>query len=329
LGGLFEVLLIYAVLISADLRSEQFITFVKVYILSSVIPLCFSFWQLANNLYEFSSVELPFQSLLIENKYEVLEHRYFFAGDGFSRISSTYAEPVLFSNYLCSVFLFSFVLSPRTFFERIGMFLFRTCLLIIMLLSISKLAILSVLVGSLLISVFSRRLGSTWTYVGICFLAFVPAVIYFDLSTIFERLFTESGHFELFSEVISELPQKNYVFGEGIDSIAGGSTHRFLLSRIYEAGVVGLIFAIAMTLRPFALFSLKFWNPADSDLKAISISVALTIMLGLHLYDFFIHLFPWICLGAIMSFYCSERRGQVRSRNSDFQQSGFSASKIA
>jgi hypothetical protein len=311
LGGLIEIILVYAIMIVADLRSERFLNFVKYYVLSAIIPSIFALWQLANNVYQFSPFELPFQSLLIENKYNVLEHRYFFAGEGFTRISSTFAEPVIFSNYLCSALLLSLILDVKNNILRIGLRIFQSLLIVIMILSVSKLAIISLIIGVLVIGIQNKKFIKWLFYLVMFILCIFGVVAYYDLSAIFERLFTESGHLDLLVETLNKLPTINYVLGEGINSIEGGSTHRFILSRIYETGILGLLFAISVTLLPVVVFSLKVSGVDSKKIKNICFGVIFTIIFALNAYDYFLHLFPWIVIGAIMSFYNAERKIKI------------------
>jgi uncharacterized membrane protein YpjA len=314
LGGLVEVMLIYTVMLVADLRAERFLTFAKYYVLSAVIPSVFAVWQFLNNIFEFSPAELPFQSLLIENKYELLEGRVFLtaAGSGFSRTSSTFAEPVIFSSYVCAVLLMSLVLQVEDSRWRKALRLFQGLLLALIVLSVSKLAIISLVLGVGIIAYRSGRL-LPWLLA----LAAVPLVVagivtYLDAATLFDRLFIESGHLELLGETVEMLPNINYVFGEGIGGIIeGGSTHRFVISRVFEAGLVGLFFAIAVSLAPLSIFALDPPDERSRRIRNVLCGVIVAILFGLNSYDFFIHVSTWVVIGAVMSFRDAEREEEA------------------
>lgn len=303
LGALWEIYVIYAIMLTANLRPDRFVRFVKYYVISAVIPVMVSVWQLANNIFEFSTAELPFQEFLIENKYEVLEHRYFFAGEGFSRISATFAEPVIFSNYLCSVVLLSLTLSGTSTAQRLLLTLFRVLAVAIIVLSVSKLAIMSLVIASVALALMSKQFRMLPIYVLAFGLCAFGVITYYDWGAIFERLFLESGHLELLEESLGRVATINYVFGEGIGSVEAGSTHRYILSRLYEAGVVGVLFAIATTVLPVAIYRLRLETERLRNTKAVCFGLMLVVVFGLNVYDYFIHLFPWISIGAVMSFY--------------------------
>jgi hypothetical protein len=314
LGGLLEVVIIYAVMLVADLRAQRFLAFARTYVLSAVIPAVFAVWQFLNNIFEFSPTELPFQSLLIENKYDVLEGRYFFtaAGSGFSRTSSTFAEPVIFSSYLCSVLLVSLALDVKDVRWRAALPVFQGLLLTLIVLSVSKLAILSVVLGGGVIAFRTGRLLPWLLGLAGFALAVTGIVTYYDAGAIFERLFSESGHLELLDETLEKLPTLHYLLGEGIGSIEeGGSTHRFVLSRIYEAGAFGLAFAIAASLIPLSIFGLKASDERARRIQDVLCGVTVAVLFGLNAYDYFIHVFPWIVIGAAMSFRDAERQAEV------------------
>lgn len=311
-GGLFEIFFVYTIMITADLDAVRFYNFVKYYTLSSIIPLGFSCWQLANNIYAFSSENIPFQSFIIAGKYEVLESKYFFAGNGFSRLSSTFAEPVIFSNFLVSVLLLSFILHARIRLYKSGLLVLRILLLTTILLAVSKSAILSVIIGTLAISFVNKKYRVLQVYLTAFFLIALGIVSYFDLFSIFERLFEDSGHYEVLIETLNQLSEINYVFGEGLDSIMGGSTHRFLLSRIFEAGFFGLLFAMSASFLPIVIYFSRAKTENVQAIKAVCFGTIVAVFFGLQSYDFFIHGFTWICIGAVMSFYYSEKYNRLR-----------------
>ena len=304
LGGLYEIYMLYMIFIVADLNPERFIVFIKYYVLSAVIPICFSVWQFANSILHFSSSEIPFDNYLISGKYELLEGRVFVAGGGFSRISSTFAEPVIFASFICTVLLFSFLLNSNNYFSIITIRFFQILAFLIMILSISKLAIISFILGILIICIKGKLYRK---YIFIFFLmGFLYVLSEYDMLFIFDRLFIETGHYELLHDSLLEIKKINFIIGEGIGSVPYGSFHRFVLSRIYESGVYGLIFVYFVSILPFKILFQKIYNLNSRTIHNICIGVIFAVIFGLHVYDYFIHLFPWVVIGAIMSLYNNE-----------------------
>lgn len=301
LGGLYEIFAIYLIMIGADLNPSRYARFIRVYVASAVVPLGFAVWQLANNLFQFSASELPFQDYLIEGKYEELEGRYFVASEGISRMSATFAEPVIFSTYLASVILFSFLIKPQSSIVRALMTLFRAVACLVLMLSISKLALLSITIGLFVITLSHRNYLKFLAFVVGLFLIMLLVLWQLDLVFLLERLTTETGHLELLYQTLGIMEHANLIFGEGIGSIPYGSFHRFVLSRVYESGLMGLYFVVFVTVLPFFLRD----HSTDRSLREvtnISRAVLIALLFGLHSYDFFIHLWPWIVIGAVASF---------------------------
>lgn len=304
LGGLYEVMVIYILLIVADLDSKRFIKFVKCYLLSAVIPLGVAMWQLANNFLHFSQSEVPFTKFLITGKYpDILVRGYLEIGGGFSRLSATFAEPTIFGCFMCSVLLLSMMLEFQSKFYRFFLRLFQWVGVVVMVLSFTKLAIICFAVGVLVLARSNRKyLLALVVFVSIIVL--IALVMY--LSNMFfltDRLLRETGHYRLLMESIEELKKINLFIGAGIGSIPGGSWHRFLISRVYESGIVGFIFVLFISFIPFKLALLKISDDRVSSIRYIAVATITATLVGLHLYDFFIHLFPWLVIGLTVSFY--------------------------
>jgi O-antigen ligase len=129
---------------------------------------------------------------------------------------------------------------------------------------------------------------------------------YYGLVTVFDRLLSESGHYELLVETLKTMRHSDLILGQGIGSVPFGSFHRFVLSRVYESGVVGLIFVGFVTAFPFKMVLQKTTSAKSREISGICVGVLFAVVFGLHAYDFFIHLWPWTVMGAMMSFYNSE-----------------------
>ena len=305
-GGLYEIVIVYTLLIVADLDTGRFRRFVQMYLCSAIIPMLVSVWQLANNLYQFSPTELPFGQLVIPGHYEELEGRYFLVGEGFSRISATFAEPVIFSNFLCSVLLLSLLLHPASRGRRAALRLFQLAALIIIVLGVSKLSLISLTIGLVVIVSKQKRAASLLAAFVLVFSAIFVLLSYYGLVTVFDRLLSESGHYELLMETLKAMKHSDLILGQGIGSVPFGSFHRFVLSRVYESGVIGLIFVGFVTAFPLQMLLQTSTSVKSREIKAVCVGILCAVVFGLHAYDFFIHLWPWTVMGAIMSFYNSE-----------------------
>jgi hypothetical protein len=308
LFALFEMVLVYVAIIVANFDALGFVRIIKCYVLSAVLPVMFSLWQLANNLFKFSSSSLPFISYLIPEKYMVLEATYFHAGLGFSRLSSTFAEPNIFGGYLCSVLLLSLLLVAKNTISIVVLRMFQILLFFIIVLTISKSALISLFIGVFIISIKLKRFKDLLVYVLILFLIMFGVMMYSGYFSIFGRFLSTTGHPEYISARMLELLQHNYLIGVGIGSISNNSTHIFVLSRIYETGFIGLLFSILVTLIPLNIYRLKSENYNSYTMKIVFTGVSLALVFGLYVYDYFVHMFTWVVIGLVMSFYNSERK---------------------
>lgn len=304
LGALLEILIIYVSIIIANLNVERFYIITKIYVLSSVVPLFFACWQILNNIFVFSTAQLPFISLLIPGKYEIYKDRVtYFLDDGYTRISSCMGEPTIFGSYMTSVLLLSFAIFPKTKITKIVLFSFQFIVLITIFSSLSKMAMISLLFGILIIFRKERKkLFILITSLLVFFLFVIASVIYLKgTEFIFRRLFSDSGHVELLFKTLNQFNKVNLLIGEGVGSIPGLSTNKFLLSRIFESGLIGLIFTVAVTLIPFKFFIIKGFKYKLTKIQNIYFGVICSIVLGLHIYDNFIYLWPWILIAISMS----------------------------
>lgn len=309
LSGLYEVILVYIIFIASDLNAERFEKFVKYYVLSAIMPLGFSLWQFANNIFQFSTSELPFQNLLISGKYNDLGGRWAEVASGFSRISATFAEPTIFGSYMCSVLLLSLLVECKKNSSIITLRLFQILVFLSMMLSLSKLAILTFIVGIIMI-LRKQKVYLISFFMGLpLFIAISYLLLtYYKLDFISERLLMDTGHIELIKNTLAQFENINLITGDGIGSIPLFTTNKFLLSRIYEGGVIGIIFALYVSILPFMILYQKVNNYESIKMKNVCVGVIFAVLFGMHLYDYFIYLWPWMVIGAIMSFhYCNRK----------------------
>lgn len=311
LFSFFEMVLIYVAIIAANFDTAGFVRILKYYILSAVVPVTVSLWQIANGLLQFSSSSLPFVGYLIPGKYSVLECRYFQIGYGFSRLSSTFAEPNIFGGYLCSVLLLSLILVVKNTAFAVAFRVFQILLFLIMVLTLSKTALLAFFIGLFIICIKIKRFRNLLFYFFVLFFIIVGVFIYSGRTFLFERLLCTSGHVEFASETISKLAQINYWAGDGM----GTSKHIFILTRIFESGCfMGLIFSILVTLIPLTIYRLKSESYGAYRMKIICTGASLAVVSGLYVYDYFVHMSTWVVIGLVMSFYNSERKVNLQTR---------------
>lgn len=309
LNGLYEVILVYIIFIVADLNAKRFKKFVTYYVISAILPLGFSIWQFVNNILQFSVAELPFQNLLIAGKYEDLSGRWGEVAMGFSRISATFAEPTIFGSYMCSVLLLSLLVECKKKSSLITLKIFQILVFLGMILSLSKLAILTFIFG--IIVILRKQIMHLMPFfIGLLLFIAISYLLlsYYNLDFITKRFLTDSGHIELIKETIAQFENINLITGDGIGSIPRLTTNKFLLSRIYEGGVIGIIFALYVSALPFMILYQKVYNYESNKIKNICVGVMFAVIFGLHLYDYFIYLFTWIVIGSTVSFYNNSRK---------------------
>ena len=302
LGGLYEVVLLYLACAAADMRSRDFPFYAAVMTVSSICPVFTALWQLANNFLHFSPHELPFPSLVIEGKYtEVVEGRYFVAASEFSRLSGTFAEPVIFASFLCTVLFLSLGLRPLGRCARMLLFAYRCLIVVIITFALSKLALLCLFLGFAYLARHNVRILLSLLFLPVALLVIVWLMSMLGFGEIFDRLRSESGHYELLVETLGLFDAFAIVVGNGIGSVPYGSFHRFVISRIYESGLVGLYFVVALSIFALAAAFRRARDENDRRVRDACGAAVLSILFGLHVYDYFIHLSTWAVLGVVAS----------------------------
>jgi hypothetical protein len=192
---------------------------------------------------------------------------------------------------------------PKKVFFNITLRLFQILLCIIIVFTLSKSALISLFLGLSVISLKIKRFTSLLLCFLISFLTILGVITCLEYLFIFERLLHTTGHPEYIRTAISGLLPINYLLGKGIGSISYGSTHNFILSRIHEAGFVGFFFSFMVILIPLSIYRLKSSSNNVYIMKIICTGAGLALVFGLCVYDYFIHMFTWIVLGLLMSFY--------------------------
>lgn len=301
LATMYEVMLIYIIFIVADLNQTRFLSVVRSYLLSAIFPLAIGLWQIMNNIFRFSTTELPLTNLLIPGKYEIFKNRHaFIVDEKYSRLTSCFAEPTIFGSFLGSVLLLSLLMEPKSRLSTVMLRLFQTLALVCLTLSLSKMAIITFILGLMIIFRKEKKFLSK-IIIGL-FLVFISVyggISFFTADDfITRRLFSDSGHLALFKKTIQQLANVNFFHGAGVGSIPDFTTNKFLLSRFYEGGLVGLLFVLYVSLLPLKILFQKIDN---IKIKNTCLGLFGAILIGFHLYDNFLYIWPWIIIGLIMS----------------------------
>lgn len=309
LGALYEVVFVYILFIVADFNISKFQTAIKYYIASSVIPLLVAFWQIVNNITRFNPTEAPFQSWIIPGRYEVLrDHIALIKIEKYSRITSTFAEPTIFGTFLSSVLLLSLLVETKSHLATIGLRVFQIILLLCIFVSLSKLAFVTLALALLIILRKYKKPLMIFLGLGAILLLSSYFVIekYYVFDFLRRRFFTDSGHLVLLKRGIDQilsLSVLQMIFGRGIGSIPEMSTNKFLLSRIFESGIFGLLFALYVSILPFKVLHQKIRGLEFEKINNVCLGLLGAVIIGFHLYDNFIYLWPWMVIGMIMSLY--------------------------
>lgn len=314
LFSMYEVFMLYVICVVADLDKKKFNLFIRFYVFSSLLPVLIGIWQLSNNLFQFSNSEVPFTKFLISGKYDEFTERFAQVAEGVSRVSSSFAEATIYGTYMSSVLLASFLIDYSNKRSKILFRTFQAISLTVMILTLSKLAILLFLIGVIII--IRKKIIKVILFLlilGVLLLSINKLLQFYNISFIAERLFEDTGHTDLLFEALNQLLKINFFLGNGIGSIPNSTTNLFLLSRVYETGLLGLIFALGVSFLPVIFFKLRVEK--NNLKKDVIISIIITVIIGLHLYDYFIYLWPWLIIGGLISFHNNQTGIILKDQN--------------
>ena len=229
----------------------------------------------------------------------MLNGRVFVATSGFSRLSSSFAEPTIFGCFMSVSFILTLIkLNQKWRYNWVLQFF----ILAIILLTLSKLAMILLIVGFIVMSFDNKKYLKILILIILVFGLSILLLESLGLSAIFERLTEDTGHVDLLKHTLEEFKKINIFTGASIGSIPYGSWHRFVLSRVYESGYIGLIFVVGVCYLPIAFFKRKKITKFHKENKFIMTAAIFCTILGLNLYDYFIHLWPWLIIGSINSY---------------------------
>jgi len=335
--GLIEcILMLYVVRIFTH-EEGYWLKSVQIYLLSSIPVLFATLYQVIHVLKgDLYGTVLPFPSLQLLDRYETLKEWGHFGGiiEGATRIPSTFGEPNMLAGYCASLIPFAIVIvlisnRNRMIQWRSLLNLFILLGLVAMIIStVSKSGFLNMVLGTLLtlkftfmkFSVKQRiRMGIVLTFIIVfCVICGLQRI---DL--ISHRLsLGDSGHLDYALMAWNSFREGFWLFGQGFGQYEHVSSHTIVLTALLELGLLGGIVTLMMTIQPlmyvkylFRLSSRMNYDPRVSNyffLMSASLVSFVTIVMGLYLYDFFIHPFTWINISLFISLISHVQRGFKR-----------------
>ena len=324
--GLIECVMIFYVIKIFTYEEGCWLKSIKIYLLSSIAVLFASIYQVVNVLKgNFFGSVLPFYSLQLLDRYETLEEWGHFGGviEGATRVSSTFGEPNMLAGYCASLIPYAIVVGLISIRDKIiqwrsMLYLFLLLGLTVMIVgSASKTGLLSMVVGIIFTILFTMKKFSSkqriWVYM-IMAIIIVCSALYglISIDLILSRLeLGDSGHMEYRLVALNDFLTGSWFIGEGFGQYNNISAHTIVLTALLELGLLGGIIVLMITLQPlwyskyiFELSSIIKNNlQVKSYLFFLSAGLAsyVSIIIGLYLYDYWIHPFTWISISLFLS----------------------------
>ena len=291
---LTEVYLIYIYVRYAGSSEGNNRHILNAYIYSAILPILIAYWQLSNVVFRFDDSEVPFTYLLISEKYNNLESYGAFGSlDGFSRLSSSFGEPNMFGGYLSTIILLSFLFSARNRLQKNMLLFIQISAIMMLILTVSKSGILSFAIGYACIAFKIKKFRHWFKYIAATIFVMLVGLALLDYNDTLNRFTDDTGHVDFMMGVLDSMANVNLWIGEGFGSYEFGSSHRFILTRIYEGGFFGLLFSIVLSIFPVVILCKMRNTKKINEEKIIVLAASISIIIGLNLYDYFIHVFPW------------------------------------
>lgn len=332
--GLIECILILYVVRIFTHEEGCWLKSVQIYLLSSITVLLASLYQIVNifrgTLY---ATPLPFPSIVLLTRFPQLKNWTYFGAitGGAIRVSSTFGEPNILAGYCASLIPFAiviFLISNKNKMIRWRSFLNLFILLglvVMVIASVSKSGFLSMVMGILLTFKFTfmKLSAKQRRWAGIVLIFIVACCVLYGLQfidLIANRLsLGDSGHIEYSLNAWNEISDGSWLWGKGYGENWGGSAHAIVLTALVELGLLGGILVVMMTIQPLRyvkylsrLSSRMNYDPQVSNylfLMSASLASFVAIVLGLHIYDYWIHPFTWISISLFMSLVSHIQRG--------------------
>lgn len=332
--GLIECILILYVVRIFTHEEGYWLKSVQIYLLSSITVLLASLYQVVNILRgTLYGTVLPFPSLLLLERYPELKNWTYNSAiiGGAIRVSSTFAEPNMLAGYCASLIPFAIVIflisnKNRMIQWRSFLNLFILLGLVVMVIaSVSKSGFLSMVLGILLTLKFTfmkfsakkrRWAGIVFTLIVVCCVLY--ALQFIDL--IANRLsLGDTGHMEYMLSAWNDISDGSWLWGKGFGQYKGISAHEIVLTALVELGLLGGILIVMITIQPLGyvkylsrLSSRMNYYPQVSNylfLMSASLASFVAIVLGLYVYDYWIHPFTWISISLFISLVSHIQRG--------------------
>lgn len=324
--GLMECMIIFYIIRIFTCDEKYWLKSAQVYLLSSITVILASCYQ-AMHMFSGNLTEtiLPFPSLLLQDRYEELANWAYSGGmyDNATRLTSTFVESNILAGYCSSLAPFATVMSliciQRGFVQmRSALYISILIMLaLVVIAAVSKSGFITMTISILLtVSLVFKRIGRKQKTIVIAMLVIIMtcSTIYgFQISDlIVQRLsLGDSGHVEYRLSVWDEYINGSWLIGEGFGQYEKVSAHSVVLTALYEFGLFGGILAIAFTSQP--LYYAKYISklalrtaryPGDRErllLLSASFVSFVSVCLGLHLYDYWLHPFTWISIALFIS----------------------------
>ena len=324
--GLAECLMMLYAIRMFTREKGYWLKSLQIYLLSSIPVLLASLYQIVNisrgNLY---GPVLPFPSLLLLDRYEELGVWQYFGGiiQGVSRIPSTFADPNTLAGYCASLIPFAIVIVLISYKNRALRrksflnLLILLGLVVMVIASVSKSGILGMVLGILLTMIFTyMKMGPKQKRLAIIVTTLIlVCIVFYGLRIIdyiaYRLSLGDSGHLEYSLSAWNDYFHGSWLLGEGFGQYEYVSAHVIVITALFELGIFGGIIVFLLTMQPFAyiryLFGLSSRMKQDPRAKPwyIFMSAGLasyfTVVLGLYLYDYWLHPFTWIAISLLLS----------------------------
>lgn len=318
--ALVECLIIVFVIRQQTVGQKSLAAAIEVYALSTIGVTLGALYQVNNLINGAPGPALPFESLLMYQKYEdILSDSGYFGGviEGFGRISSTFGEPNMMSGFCASVLplVLLAALLKLSANRRAGALFFGVVglgTILTMISAVSKAGLLSTVTGlSIFLALAFRTLTARqkrWILVLCAALALAVSAYVIVAGDLFAlRLdLGDSGHAEHRLAAWNEY-LRHPVIGLGFGNYEVVSAHTLALTALLELGIVGGILAVLLSVTP--LLSLTRVNStlliAEGSDRWLTYAACYasyaSILVGLYLYDYWLHPFTWISIGLLLS----------------------------
>ena len=334
--GLLECFMILYVIRIFTREEGCWLKSVQIYLLSSIPVLLVSLCQIINTMHgNFYESILPFPSIQLLERYDTLRQFGHFGGiiEGATRISSTFGEPNMMAGYCSSLIPYAIAVVLINIKGRntqirsfLNMFiLFGLAAMVIA--TISKSGFLAMVVGILFTLAFTLNKLTAKQRICTCVVLMVILTIclFYGFQVkdlILERLEAgDSGHLMHRIEAWNYYINGRPLLGVGFGQYVHLSSHTIVLTALLELGLLGGIIILLITVQPLTYIKHLFWLSSKKNrhlpndylfLMSASIASYILILIGLYLYDYWVHPFVWISISLFLSSVLYTQRGRKK-----------------